>query len=479
MNTATLQFLGFAAVAAGLYNLNSSIAWRQVTLALANLLFLATFATSPGAFLPLLGFLALGYLGIQVAGKVDASLLFWAVVLLLITAFVWLKKYAFLPSHSYLQFTYLTVGLSYILFRVLHVMIDSHSGNLSGKITLISYLNYTLSFMTLVSGPIERYEDFAATQLAPVRPRLSIFSLGEGLHRVAVGFSKVAVLSWLCSLLQKEAIRALPGSGLFREKILIGAAIAVLYPLYLYFNFSGYTDMMIGIGRFFRFTLPENFDRPFAADNIMNFWNRWHMTLTNWLKTYVFNPLLLALMRRVTSPTWESFLVVPALFVTFFLIGLWHGQTTEFLMFGFLQGLGIAINQLYRILLERRLGKGRFKTLNCNPVYVAISRGLTFTWFTFTLLWFWTSWQELKRMFHILGFRGFALCFVLILVLSTVLLSLSEVLRETLLRWRWNGSAVLDSRYSRTVFDTCMVLASLVVVVLLNAPAPEIIYKAF
>jgi alginate O-acetyltransferase complex protein AlgI len=479
MNTASLHFLGFAAIAACLYNLHSPVWWRQGTLFVANLLFLATFAPSLSASLPFAGFLALGYLGIQIGGKTKDSRIFVVFLVLIIGVFVWLKKYAFLPAHSFLQFSYLTIGLSYILFRVSHVMIDANSVNLTVKINPISYLNYTLNFMTLVSGPIQRYEDFASTQLSGSRPSMNIFSVGEGLHRIVVGFFKVAVLSWMFSLLQKEAIRALPVGNGFREKVWIGAIIAVLYPLYLYFNFSGYTDMMIGIGRFFRFTLPENFDRPFAADNIMKFWSRWHMTLTNWLKTYVFNPLLMALMRRVTSPAWEPFLVVPALFVTFFLIGLWHGQTTEFLMFGFLQGFGIAVNQLYQILLEKQLGKTRFKAVNSNPVYVAISRGLTFTWFTFTLLWFWTTWKTILWMFQILSFQGVALALFLILLAATAVLGLYEALRERLLAVRWNGMPLLHSRYSCTVLDTCLVAASMVVVVLLNAPAPEIIYKAF
>lgn len=479
MNTASLQFLVFGALAACLYNVFRPVWWRQGMLLLANLYFLTTFSKDIRAFVPFAAFLLAGYWGIQAAQRAQTRRWFVPSLVAMIAAFIWLKKYAFLPSGSFLHFAYVTIGMSYILFRVLHVMIDAHGGSLSVRIGPVSYLNYTLSFMTLVSGPIQRYEDFAATQLAPVRPPLSIFSVGEGLHRIAVGFFKVAVLSWLLSLLQKEAIRALPANNAFGEEVLIGAAIVVLYALYLYCNFSGYTDLMIGVGRFFRFRLPENFDRPFAADNFIKFWSRWHITLSSWLKTYVFNPLLLALMRRVTSLAWEPFLVVPALFVTFFLIGVWHGQTTEFLMFGFLQGLGVALNQLYQLVLEKGLGKGRFKALSANPVYVAISRGLTFTWFAFTLLWFWSSWKEMFGMVHAMGFQGVVLSLLLILLVATVVLSIYEGLRQALLAVRWNDTPVFDSRYSRTVVDTCLVVTSLVVVVLLNAPAPDIVYKAF
>lgn len=479
MNTASLQFLGFAAIAAGLYNIFPPVWWRQWTLLLANLFFLATFAPSLHAILPFAGFLLLGFLGIQAAQKPGNQIIFVSLLITVIALFVWLKKYAFLPAGSFLQFSYTTIGMSYILFRVLHVMIDAHAGNFPARITPLSYLSYTLSFMTLVSGPIQRYEDFAATQLAPARAPLTIFTAGEGLHRIAVGFFKVSVLSWIFSLLQRQALHALSQSALLQTKVLLGAAVAVLYPLYLYCNFSGYTDIVLGIGRFFRFTLPENFDRPFAADNIMKFWNRWHITLTSWLKTYVFNPLLLASMRRIPSPAWEAFLVVPALFVTFFLIGLWHGQTSEFLMFGFLHGFGVALNQLYQILLEKRLGQGSYRTFTSNPVYVAVCRGLTFTWFTFTLFWFWSNWTQIGELARSLGPAGVWLSLLAIFIGATLVLSLYEVLRDRALAISWNGSPALLSRYSRTVFDTCLVVVSLVVVVLLNAPAPEIVYKAF
>jgi D-alanyl-lipoteichoic acid acyltransferase DltB (MBOAT superfamily) len=427
----------------------------------------------------LAAFLLLGFLGIKAAQKPVSRTMFVLLIIAVLAVFVWLKKYAFLPSGSFLRFSYTTIGMSYILFRVLHVMIDAHAGNLPAKITPISYLNYTLSFVTLVSGPIQRYEDYAETQLAPTRAPLTIFTVGEGLHRIAVGIFKISVLSWIFSLLQKEALRALPESPLLQTKVLLGAAVAILYPLYLYSNFSGYTDIVLGIGRFFRFTLPENFDRPFAADNIMKFWNRWHMTLTSWLKTYVFNPLLLASMRRISSPAWEPFLVVPPLFVTFFLIGLWHGQTSEFLMFGFLHGFGVGLNQLYQILLEKRLGAASYRAFTSNPFYVGVCRGLTFTWFAFTLFWFWSNWTQIGEIARSLGPAGVPLSLLVILVGATLMLSLYEVLRDQALAIRWNGSPALLSRYSRIVCDTGLVVVSLVVMVLLNAPAPEIVYKAF
>lgn len=479
MNTASLQFLAFAVFAACIYNLFRSVLWRQCTLLVANLFVLSTYAADPRAFLPFAGFLLLGYAAVKAMQVPATRKAFIPLLIALLGAFVWLKKYSFLPSASFLPFSYFTVGISYILFRVLHIMIDAHADVLPAKIGPLSYLNYTLNFMTLVSGPIQRYEDFAGTQLATERPPLTIFAAGEGIHRLVVGFFKVAVLSWLLAPVQKQALAALSQGPFLGSKVLTGAIAALAFPLYLYFNFSGYTDMVIGIGRFFRFTLPENFNRPFSSDSVLEFWNRWHITLSNWLKTYVFNPLLLASMRRISSPAFETFLAVPALFITFFLVGVWHGQTSEFLFFGLLTGFGVATNQLYQVLLQRQLTRLHYKTLAANPLYIAFSRGLNFTWFTFTLFWFSLSWSQIGEFARILGISNVLLVFLAIFLSGTLFLALFEIIRSRALAVCWNDSPILLSRYALTVYDAGLTVVSLVVVILLNAPAPDIVYKAF
>ena len=145
--------------------------------------------------------------------------------------------------------------------------------------------------------------------------------------------------------------------------------LIVAYPLFLYANFSGYIDIVIALARLMRLRLPENFDRPFSASSVLDFWNRWHMTLSNWLKTYLYNPLLLALMRRISSTAMDPLLGVLCFFVTFFLIGVWHGRTSEFIMFGVLTGGGMSINKLWQLWLMRRLGRKGYKALAANTVY--------------------------------------------------------------------------------------------------------------
>jgi hypothetical protein len=256
------------------------------------------------------------------------------------------------------------------------------------------------------------------------------------------------------------------------------AAIAS-YPFFLYCNFSGYIDVVIGIGELLGFTLPENFNRPFSSDNFIEFWSRWHITLSNWLKTYVYNPLLMALMRRFPSASLETVWLAIALFVTFFLVGVWHGQTSEFIFFGFLQGFGVAANRVYQIFMTKRLGRKRFKSLSTNSYYVAISRGFTFTWFTFTLLWFWSNWRQIGAIRASLSGAAEPAVWLAILAGSTLLLAAWEAGRKRVLAVQCDGVPLVHSPYWRTAQSTALAVVVLVVTLLMNQSAPDIVYKAF
>ncbi len=479
MGSASLQFLGFALAVVVVFNLGRSVWWRQMILLAASLGFLAFFTPTLTALLPLAAFLALGFASLRLMQNGQQRAGFAPLLIGVIAAFIWLKKYTFIPAPLFLRFPYLTLGLSYIFFRVLHLIIDAHDGDLPVKVSLISYLNYTLNFTTLISGPIQRYQDFAAMQLATMPLPLNIIVAGKACERIVVGFFKVNVLSLFLSMAQNQSLNALQVHSDLNNRVLDGIIIAASYPLYLYCNFSGYIDIVIGIARFLRIELPENFDRPFSSDNFINFWSRWHITLSGWLKTYVYNPLLMGLMRRYPSPAVMPFLGVIAFFVTFFLVGVWHGQTSVFMFFGVLQGLGVSVTKLYQILMAKNLGRKRYKTLSDNPLYNALARGLTFTWFTFTLLWFWSNWFQIGAIFHSLGAIGLILVWLAIFAGATVILTIWEGLRSWLLSLRVGSEQILLSRYARTVFDTALVVVSIAVVMLLNVPAPDIVYKAF
>lgn len=479
MTIASFTFLSFSLIVVLIYNANPGVGWRKIILLLANLAFLSTFSHDFVSFLPLAGFLAAAYLSVKVTERNPGRNVFAGIVVGTTIAFFWLKKYTFLPDVTFLRFTYTTLGLSYIFFRAMHLIIDSQGNAVREKVDLISYLNYTLNFTTLVSGPIQRYDDFIKQHVAPERPRITIMDIGYNLERVLIGIFKVNVFGLIFSMIHSQAIAALSPTQAIGMRALTGAVIAASYTIYLYYNFSGYTDIVIGIAGFLRITLPENFNRPFSADNFLDFWNRWHMTLSRWLKTYIYNPLVKTLMRRFPSTRIEPFLGVAAFFATFFLIGLWHGRTSEFAFFGLLTGAGVSGNKLFQIEMSKAMGKKGYKALSERTAYKSLCRGLTFTFFTFTLLWFWSSWVELGRFGSALGLAGQLIAWLAIFVTSTVALAAWEWIRAAALNISWAGAPVVASRYVRTVWDTGLVFVGVAVMELMSTPAPDIVYKTF
>lgn len=479
MTSASFEFLVFSLVAAAVFNLSRAVAWRQFILLLTSVGFLIWISPSIGTLIPLFAFLTIGFAGVHAMRNPRMRRALPVFVGIVIAAFVWLKKYSFVPSALLLKQTYVTIGLSYIFFRVLHLIIDAAQDTLPEKPGAVSFLNYMLNFTTLVSGPIQRYQDFSKMQLAAVPLPLDIMTAGRAIERIIVGFFKVNVLSMLFSTEQKHTLAFLSPADPFSLRLLHGVAAFASYPLFLYCNFSGYIDIVIGIAVFLRLRLPENFDRPFSSDNFINFWSRWHITLSQWLKTYVYNPIAIAGMRRFQGRSTEPFVGVFAFFVTFFLIGLWHGPTSEFLFFGVLQGAGVSGTKLFQIFMAKRLGRKRYKALAANPIYNAFARGLTFTWFAFTLVWFWSTWRQIAFMSRALTPGALVAAWLAIFLCSTVVLAAWESIRSGLLSIRWDDAPLLLSRYTRTVWNTALLTITVAIMLLLHSPAPDLVYKSF
>jgi alginate O-acetyltransferase complex protein AlgI len=478
MDTASVQFVLFGLGAALVSNFSRSRVWRSAVLLLASFIFLVLLAHSPIVFLPLAAFLLLGYAGIALLERGWSRSMVWS-ILAVIFAYIWLKKYTFLPEGIFLRSPYFTVGLSYIFFRVLHLLIETGERKEDRHVGLGNYLLYTLNFTTLVSGPIQRFDAFAGDQFAAEPIALGARVVGSQLERIVRGFFKVNVLAMLLNMVRVDALAQMFQPLPLEVKCLAAMRLAVVYPLFLYSNFSGYIDIVIALARLMRVRLPENFDRPFAASSFLDFWNRWHITLSIWLKTYVYNPLLLALMRRISSLALQPIIGVLCFFVTFFLIGVWHGRTSEFVFFGVLQGTGVSVNKLWQLGWARVIGRRSYKELAKNPFYIALGRGLTFSWFAFTLFWFWASWEQIDRVFTAIGIVRWLAVWFAIWLCATAVLALWEGVRAAVLSIKIAGWPVVSSRYARVVYASALGLTSFVMTVLLNQPAPDIIYKAF
>jgi D-alanyl-lipoteichoic acid acyltransferase DltB (MBOAT superfamily) len=478
MDTASFQFVLYGLAAALLSNVNRSRVWRSIVLSAASVAFLALLDRNPIHFIPLAGFLLLGYAGLFLIQR-GMSKAMVVSILAVILAYIWLKKYTLLPDASFIHSFYFTVGLSYIFFRVLHLLIEAGDSRDKTRIGLGAYLLYTLNFTTLVSGPIQRYDEFARDQFALQPIPLGIRVVGLQLERIVRGFFKVNVLAMLLNYAREDAFIQLTHPMPLSLKLYAAFRLIIIYPIFLYANFSGYIDIVIAIARLMRVRLPENFDRPFSAASFIDFWSRWHITLSTWLKTYVYNPLLVALMRRFTSPSIEPALGVFSFFVTFFLVGLWHGRTSEFITFGVLQGGGVAINKIWQLTLTRALGRKGYKALAANPFYIAAGRGLTFSWFAFTLFWFWAGWTQIKTAADSLSPIQWLGVWAAVFVSAMVVLAIWENVRAMLLAIRTSEGPVLTSRYARVVYASALGFTAFVITILLNQPAPGLVYKAF
>jgi alginate O-acetyltransferase complex protein AlgI len=478
LDNASFQFLAFGLAAALVSNFSRSRVWRSSVLFIASVVFLGLLAHNLKAFLPLAGFLVLGYLGFVLLKHGWTRSAVWSILAVLL-AYVWLKKYAFLPQDIFLRMPYVTLGLSYIFFRVLHLLIETGDSREKRHIGLGAYLLYMLNFTTLISGPIQRYDEFANDQFALQPIALGPRVVGLQLERIVRGFFKVNVLAMLFNMVKEDALVQLSQPLPPSLKFWAAFNLAVVYPFFLYANFSGYIDIVIGLARLMRVRLPENFDRPFSASSVIDFWNRWHMTLSNWFKSYVYNPLLLALMRRISSRALEPLLGVFCFFVTFFLVGVWHGRTSEFVMFGVLTGGGMSVNKLWQLGLARAMGRQRYRALANNFVYVAFGRGLNFSWFAFTLLWFWADWKTLDRVFTAVSVAQWLGVWLAVWLCATVALAMWEWLRAALLSVKTAEGPVLTSRYARVVYASALGLVAFAITALLNQPAPDLVYKAF
>lgn len=224
------------------------------------------------------------------------------------------------------------LGYSYLAFRLLHVLRDTQNGK-STPSSLPEFLAYALFFPAYTAGPIDRLPRFLndLRQTAPDRGA----DVLQGSQRLLVGAFKKFVLADTLALMALNPQNALQVQNPFWMWVLLYA-----YALRLYFDFSGYTDIAIGLGRWLGIRLPENFEAPYFKTNLTAFWNSWHITLAQWLRAYFFNPLTRYLRTHPSRPpAWLIILVGQT--GVMLLLGLWHGITWNFAAWGLWHALGL------------------------------------------------------------------------------------------------------------------------------------------
>jgi alginate O-acetyltransferase complex protein AlgI len=315
---------------------------------------------------------------------------FTVVVALALWAYLFLAKAPadFGAFNPFRRQALLVIGLSYMVFRCIGFVMDADT--LEESVDLLSLCNYVLFFPTLLAGPLERFERFRDFQDG-VGLELNESPL-PALHRMANGFIKKFILAdTLTALCFGPEADVVTWSG---PTLWIGT---LAQPLVLYLDFSGYCDIMIGLVRLMGFRMAENFNRPWLAHNIQEFWERWHITLSHFVRDYVFNPLSHFILSR-TGSRWHFPLFMGLYFFSMLLIALWHALSWGFLMFGIMHGVLLVGLQVYRRYGAPALPASLSKALAQSRICSWLSAGFTYCAVAFSMV-FWC--QGVARSFTI------------------------------------------------------------------------------
>jgi D-alanyl-lipoteichoic acid acyltransferase DltB (MBOAT superfamily) len=265
------------------------------------------------------------------------------------------------------------LGYSYLAFRLLHVLRDAATGRLP-QVGLRDFVTYALFVPALAAGPIDRLERFTGDLDVPKSDPENTF---QSVRRLAIGLFKKFALADTLALIALNPANATQADGPWLWLLLYA------YALRIYFDFSGYTDIAIGLGLAVGVRLPENFNAPYLKHNLAAFWNAWHITLADWFRSYFFIPVVRGLRRgRVSAPV----VVLAGQVGTMALIGIWHGVSWNFLVWGLWHGLGLFIQNRWSAAV-----RGRFDAWEPAGWVKPLLRGLgTLATFHFVALgWCW------------------------------------------------------------------------------------------
>jgi alginate O-acetyltransferase complex protein AlgI len=310
---------------------------RNGVLAAVSLLF---YAVGGGKFvLVLLGCMALNYLAglavdsdwVKARPRLRPWLLVGAVGADLAILVYW--KYAvFATAQLHAVFAsvptlhvLLPIGISFFTFHHISYVVDVYRGSRPAQRSPVRFVTYIAMFPQLVAGPIVRYHEISE-QLGESRAGQRLADLGAGFPRFALGLAKKVIVADSVAPIA-NAVFGAPAGKLDWSTAWIGV---LAYSVQIYFDFSGYSDMAIGLARMFGLRLPENFHRPYSAVSITDFWRRWHMSLSRWFRDYLYIPL--GGNRGSRGETYRN------LFIVFVLTGIWHGANWTFLVWGLWHG---------------------------------------------------------------------------------------------------------------------------------------------
>ena len=231
------------------------------------------------------------------------------------------------------------IGISYMSFKTIQIMLEISDGLIKEKISIKDYLQFLLFFPTVSAGPIDRSRRFL-NEINDVIPRKEYLELaGDGVYRIVLGLLYKVVLSTYVY----QILLALSNTG----TVIYSIKYMYLYTLYLFFDFAGYSLMAVGSSNILGIQTPMNFNKPFLSVDIKDFWTRWHITLSTWLRDFVFSRVLMQVIRkkwfknRLHNATY-------AYMVNMLVMGFWHGLSVSYIVYGFYHGVLMAGFEVYQ-----------------------------------------------------------------------------------------------------------------------------------
>ncbi len=346
---------------------------RQTVFCLVNLTFVGVIL-GPELFLAVLVFLvsALALVRALKPPHREASLVVLSVSLLGLFLLTKRVDWAIALTIGTLGVAFSAIGYSYLLLRLAY-LIKTVWEERTPPPGFSEFINYLIPFHMLAAGPIQTYEEFRASDLGSTNRE----DLVIGVERISTGLFKKFVLAESLRLIFFTDYQHPDAWYLFLE-------LQISY-LWLFLDFSGYSDIAVGVGRILGFRVPENFNNPLLARNLIDFWQRWHITLSDFIKTEIFMPVQFWLMRN-RIPERPLLAALISFNLAFVLCGLWHGISLRFALWGLFHGIGLTVCRAYQSWLTQRIGRKRQKALNKNPWLKALSVLLTFEFVAFS--WF-------------------------------------------------------------------------------------------
>lgn len=278
------------------------------------------------------------------------------------------------------------LGISYITFKVMQILVEIKD-NMIKDVNFIDYLSFMIFFPTLSSGPIDRSRRFIKDIEKTISKNEYLDNLGKGIEYILQGLVYKVILSQLIF----DKINIISEATYTFENLTI---YMYLYGFYLFFDFAGYSLMAVGVSKIFGIDTPMNFNKPFLAKDMKDFWNRWHMSLSHWFRDFVFSRLVFAMFKKKIFKSSLTTAMV-AYIVNMTLMGVWHGINFSYLLYGLYHGIILAITEYFQ--------KTKFYKNNKNKKWFEYSS--IFITFNLVMFGFFIFSEKFIYVFQVIGGR--------------------------------------------------------------------------